>query len=300
MAMVLFSKKDLYTRTWKSSTEFSSIFSSIFCSSCEIALCFFREITYLRERDRYRKRERQTRGFPSRCFLSLGVCLHLHLCTCLLFAYLSTFNKLKWSFSYSLFIVLTCYLFFAWEICLTNYPTGLQSSEGLPGARGTAKTWSVHTPDRLMLIIGTRLLFLATWAAQLPSLNEVPGVRNPWQKPQCHLWVSLRSHTMPFMHYLHMGTLVIVGGGLPGRVEIPGDKHHEGCLRSWLPQLFNISLVPHLLLPIFGQQCGIRMTILYLFVASHENISKEFKKDLASKLPGTQWQIIKLHWFRVY
>ena len=50
MTIVLLSK-DLCTVTSKSTTDLSDICPTIFYSSCEIAICFFREITYLRERD---------------------------------------------------------------------------------------------------------------------------------------------------------------------------------------------------------------------------------------------------------
>lgn len=96
-----------------------------------------------------------------------------------------------------------------------------------------------------------------------------------------------KSYSAIYALFTH-GCPILCGRGPPARVETPGDEHDEGCSRSWLPQLFNVSLVPHLLVPIFGQQCRIKMTILYLYIASHENIPKEFEKDLASKLPGIQ------------
>lgn len=95
-----------------------------------------------------------------------------------------------------------------------------------------------------------------------------------------------KSHSAFYALFIHRCPINVGGGH--ARVEVPGGEHHWDCFGSWLPQLFNISLVPHLLLPIFGWQCGFRVSILYLYKASHENIPKEFEKDLASKLPGTQ------------
>lgn len=131
--MVLFSKKDLCTVTSKSTTDLSGIFSSVFYSSCEIALCFFRKIT-LPQRERGDNR-------LSLLMLSkpwgLLIFTSLHLSSiCLFIHFLQTEVIIS-----LLFIVLPCYLLLPGKL-----PTGLQSSEGLPGTGGYTANMVHFTP----------------------------------------------------------------------------------------------------------------------------------------------------------
>ena len=118
-------------------------------------------------------------------------------------------------------------------------------------------------PSKLALVVGKEPLFLATWAALTKQEPDLLGVRSPKEskaKATTSLSSSLRCYTLPLMQYPIVYTVVTYSL----RVEIPEDEHCWGCLGSWLPQLFSISLVHLLLFSIFGQQCAVRVAILYI------------------------------------
>lgn len=170
MAMVLFSKKDLCTVTSKSTTDLSGVFFlNILFILWDCPLLLHRH--YLTSEG-----ERWPRALPPELSEPWGLLIltSLHLSSICLFTH---FFQTEVVISL-LFIVLPCYL-----LLPDNLPTGLQSADiwtCVPrhkssiclGLEGTLLTWSISHPWPVSTgYWHEAFLFLATWAAQMPSLN---------------------------------------------------------------------------------------------------------------------------------
>lgn len=136
----------------------------------------------------------------------------------------------------------------------SRHKLGLESSEGLTGVAGSLPKWRPHTHGELMLAVGMRPQFLATWTSpegclgvlmtqQLVSTRDSDPVESMAEATISFLSLSQKPHHVPSpMPDSRPRSALLIQAGTTHRheyweagISVAGDSRNVSCISTLSP-----------------------------------------------------------------